>query len=159
MYVDKPRPGKGYVIFILACLLTLLLLIVGTFVLSYIRGAHSTSLIGPGIIMAVAYAIGGGTLLLVLHAAYHTEYRLIDNQLEMKAGNLGYRKIALSQIVEIRKLSSLRRIPPGLHKSGASNRLSNLVVLRTRFDKIYLSPSDPDQFITLLTEKQALRKL
>lgn len=162
MYTDKPQPGKGYIVFLLLVLIGVFCIYPVVFVFSYLRAeeASRSTLLFEGFVIALPCVVIGIVMLVGLYAAYHTEYTLRENVLELKGGGVLRRKVALHQIVEAKKVPYNARLlgsgmgVGGVRSMGVCNRFRNGVLLITRMEHIYLSPSDPDTFLEMLSALQ-----
>jgi len=159
MYTDKPKPGKGYILFLLLILIAVFCIYPAGFAFSYLASTSRSTVLAEGWIGALPCAIIGILVLVGLHAAYHTQYTLSDHQLELKGGGVVLRKVALEQIVEAKKVPYNTRLLGSkmagrIINTGVCNRYKSGVLLTTRTENIYLSPSDPDKFLELLFSLQ-----
>ena len=159
MYTDKPRPGKGYILFLLLILVAVFCIYPVGFAFSYLASTSRSTILAQGLLGAIPCAIIGVLVLVGLHAAYHTEYTFRDHLLELKGGGVVRRKVYLEQIVEAKKVPYNGRmlgskLTGRMMNTGVCNRYKNGVLLITRTENIYLSPSDPDKFLELLSSLQ-----
>jgi hypothetical protein len=156
MYTDKPRPGKGYVLFLLLILVAVFCIYPAGFAFSYLASTSRTTVLVQGLLAGLPLVIIGILVLIGLHAAYHTQYTLRDHQLELKGGGVVLRKVNLEQLVEAKKVPYNNRMLGSkmtgrMINTGVCNRYKNGVLLITRTENIYLSPSDPDKFLELIS--------
>lgn len=144
LFIDKPRPGKGF-------LLLLNVVITGSFLLILHR-VIADSLNDP---LTLTGAVMGIIILalvnwLVRKSARGTSYRISENTLELRCGYI-YKKIRIGQILDISHARSHKElVNPFLRRQGFCNRFTNLVRLDIKGDTVFLSPSDPEQFIKIL---------
>jgi len=141
---DKPTPGFGYVVFIL-CLLG------GIFAwLSY--RAYNAYLVDRqlGYTLALPALLTGAGLILILHAAFFTTYRIDSEKLALKSG-LFRGSLPLVRIKEIsRKRFNWRVLGWGIGRRGFCNRFTDGVKLITDKESIYVSPTNPQLFMSQL---------
>jgi hypothetical protein len=143
-YSDRPPPGRGF-------LLLFNVVIIGS-ILPLLFRAFDDGLNDPEIITAVALGVPIIALVywLVRKGAHGTSYRISENTLELRGG-LIYKKIRIGQILEISHARSHKElVNPFLRRQGFCNRFTNLVRLDIKGDTVFISPSDPEQFIEML---------
>ncbi len=151
VYIDRPNPGRGYVVFLMAMLL--LMLVTSTF--AWLPNAGSLNVAAIALILlwyAFVALIGAH-----FHFSMHdVEYRIDEHTLHLKSGLSKY---------SIR-LSDIRYVERGTAAfSRMNNRQSDLLRVGTpfswavwRWPWISISPSDIDEFVEEL-EARAGRKL
>jgi len=144
MFSDKPAPGKGYVVFIISVLIFML----AAFAFSGFNagsGSNSVALLAllQLLPLAVFYAI--------IHAAYHTEYKIVNGFLEMKSGFITRDKIRLEDIAQVKRVKFISRVlgwgPSG---KGIANRIKNGLLIKAGNKRVFISPSRVDQFVEQL---------
>ena len=144
MFSDKPAPGKGYVVFIISVLIFML----AAFAFSGFKagsGSNSVALLAllQLLPLAVFYAI--------IHAAYHTEYKIVNGFLEMKSGFITRDKIRLEDIAQVKRVKFISRVlgwgPSG---KGIANRIKNGLLIKAGNKRVFISPSRVDQFVEQL---------
>ena len=144
MFNDKPAPGKGYVVFIISVLIFFLAVFAFSSLKAGTRSTYVTLLVLLQLLpLAVFYAI--------IHAAYHTEYKIINGFLEMKSGFITRDKIRLDDIDQVKKVKFISRVlgwgPSG---KGVANRIKNGLLIKAEGKKVFISPSHVDQFVEQL---------
>jgi len=141
MFSDKPTPGKGYIAFIISVLVFLLAVLIFS---SLKAAARSNSIALLVIIQLLPLAI----FYAIIHAAYHTEYKIMNGFLEMKSGFITRDKILLDDIDQVKRVKFISRVlgwgPSG---KGIANRIKNGLLIKAGGKKVFISPSHVDQFV------------
>ena len=144
MFSDKPAPGKGYVVFIISVLIFLL----AVFAFSSLKAASRSNFVALLVVLqllplAIFYAI--------IHAAYHTEYKIMNGFLEMKSGFIIKDKICLDDIDQVKKVNLINRVlgwgPTG---KGIANRIKNGLLIKAGRRNVFIRRTHIDQFIEQL---------
>ena len=141
MYHDKPKPGRGYVGFCLMAIFMVLGLAVWITVMLP-RDQH----LWTGILVVVwaVYAL----LLLVIRAAYHTEYVVTAEDIEIRSGVFFHARIPRQNILEARPIRFIPRVLGwGIWSKGCCNRMTNGLALKTTDGKVYVSPTNIQRFL------------
>ncbi len=142
-YEDKPRPGRGYLLCIYGILAGSLLVVLLELDLN-----DPLTITGAVLVIVILIPV----CWFVLNSTNHTSYRISDNTLELRCG-IRYKNIRLGQILEISHARSRKElVNPFFRRQGFCNRFTNLVRLDIKGDTVFLSPSDPEQFIKILRE-------
>lgn len=154
MFSDKPAPGKGYVTFIISVLVFLLAVMIFS---SLKAASRSNSLALLVIIQLLPVAI----FYAIIHAAYHTEYKILNDFLEMRSGFIIKDEVRLDSIDRVKKVKFINRVlgwgPSG---KGIANRFKSGLLISAGRKKVFISPSHVDQFIEQLnsfSERDLLR--
>ncbi len=142
-YEDKPRPGKGFLLVIQLSLAgpLLIMTVIGAIAET---GTHLWLALAPGIVILVlVYSF-------LLHAAYSTVYSIDGGALKMRGGFIKG-NVELATVRTISKTGSVTTtLGWGFGSRAICNRFSDIVVLKTSKEKIFISPTDPDIFIEQL---------
>ena len=138
MYTDQPSPG----VFLLALLYGLLILLPAIFLTIYpTMPLMLTAFIG------LLYLIPVIIIAVLLHAAYHVIYTLDDQVLTLKCGIMMNKKLAVRDILSVKKTKfNTRTMGYGYKSSGYCNRMTNGLGLITQNHMYYISPSDVERF-------------
>lgn len=143
-FEDRPKPGKGFVIFIVIVMAgSFLMVIMPLF-------TH-----GPGNPKALTATVLGVFILalvgwVVKSSAFRPRYIVSNNMLELRNG-ITYKKIRLSRIMAIEHAESWRDlIFPFWRRQGFCNRFKDLVRLELKGDTVFVSPSNPALFVEVI---------
>lgn len=141
LLTDSPSPGIGYLLFII--------LVFGGVLAAVAAGDGSApgervAQFGVGLLMA-------GLFVLMLHAALRTSYRVEGSLLHMRSG-------VFRSTVDLRSVRGIERCGFNQRTLGWSmggsrgfcNRFTNGVRMRSGGDYVFISPSDPEQFVRRL---------
>lgn len=144
MISDKPAPGKGYVVFIISVLIFLL----GVFAFSGLKaGSRSNSVT----LLVLLQLLPLTVFYAIIHAAYHTEYKIVNGFLEMKSGFITRDKIHLEDIAQVKRVKFISRVLGwGPNGKGIANRIKNGLLIKAGGKKVFISPSHVDQFVEQL---------
>nr|MDO8081289.1 PH domain-containing protein [Candidatus Freyarchaeota archaeon] len=159
VYVDKPKPGNGYLSFfiIVALILPAEFLILFTFLRPV--ALEVTSIFFPWeqdlrnlfIVFLIYYLPLLLLVVIAIHAAYNTEYRIENGELWMKHGYIGKRSVSLDEIKSIEKLEFIRGKPGHfIANRFYSNRFKNGIRIITENRIILVSPGNIERFISEL---------
>ncbi|MBW7996625.1 MAG: hypothetical protein FVQ81_08695 [Candidatus Glassbacteria bacterium] len=141
-FEDKPEPGMDYLAFlVLSTALTLATSI-----------WHAADKDPSGWEFHLVFLFSMGTFLVVLirafHAAYHTSYRLDGEVLTLRRGG-SEKKVVLDKIKSIDQVGfDLNTLSLGFGSKDFSNRLTDKVKLTTDDGKFYISPTNPQLFVS-----------
>lgn len=181
VYVNKPKPSKGFVSLILAFLVFLGVGSIINYIITFnsntsnitfgsiIIAIFGSALIAFGFLGFTMYSIGQTLLLsnvkywilvvipllifggISIHAAYNTEYRIEDGKLWMKFGHIKNGFVSLDEIKCIKKVDFIS----GTWRLNPNycNRFKNGVGIITENKTIWLSPEDSEEFISKLRLK------
>ena len=153
-WIDQPRPSGGYICFCLFFPL-LLLLILGTTLIRTYFVIEAPSIIAEGVTFALLFVGFVVIFGLILRMGYTIKYVLDGHTLHLYAGKRVAFSIPLYQISQMRKTTYNRRLMGwGIGNAGLCNRFRNGICLTVtkgrRSYELYISPSDPDDFLTHL---------
>ena len=152
MYTDKPQPTKGYITFWILFVLSAFLVLGLLVLIGYFNGANTSSVIIEIIGLALPFMFVCIFTIVALYAAYHTEYVIQENVIEIKIANLVKQNIYRSDIRTVQKVQwTLRVLGFGIHNLGACNRFKDVLIILTDRQSVYISPSNPDAFLAVLS--------
>ena len=151
-YIDYPAPGKGF----LAFLFIGTLVPVGLFGYRYLAGNQTHDLqffLGSIIVFGAMFAF-------FLYSAYHTSYTVGMGKIVARSGFFSS-TIELSDIESIKYVKFARQALGSSWRLGGKccgrcNRFMNCVALTTSWGQIFLSPSDPEKFISVIRKLHPL---
>lgn len=148
MFIDKPDPGIGYILFNGLVILFLLLI---PFFLKNIKHLRLTLFI-PVCVICVCGAI---IFALFLHAGFYTEYIIDDQNISIKNGLIQKTTVALKSIERVENEPLIWQ-PIGftLKWKGYSNRWINGISLRTAKRVIFLSPKNINRFLDEIRQRR-----
>ena len=159
-WIDQPRPSGGYICFFLFFPVLLLLILGITLIRTYFI-AEVASFIVEGVIFALLF-IGFVVIFgLLLRTGYKIKYVLDEYTLHLYSGQKVAFSIPLHQISQVRKSAYNRRlIGWGIGNAGLCNRFRNGVCLTVTKGHssylLYISPSNPDDFLEHFNERKHL---
>ncbi len=87
----------------------------------------------------------------MVHAAFTTEYRITDGEVELRSGWIMHRRFPASDIVKVDRVGFISRVlgwAPGVY--GYCNRFKNGLVLYSDKRAFFVSPTDLDAFSAAL---------
>ena len=140
MQVDKPSPSSFFV----AVMLFFIFLV--TILPLYTMGFFSN----PSVMQPIAIPFFLTPLVifvLIIHAGYHTEYKLNETGLELRCGWLvkgSYLYKDIEAVIPARFNS--RTLGASYRQKGFCNRFTNGLCLHIGKDQIFISPSDNERF-------------
>ena len=138
---DRPSPGRGYLVLLIAVLLLGIGTCVGVILTE--SGALTRALIGVFFVASITALV-----LLPLHAALHTRYELTDRSLAFRAGIVIKAELTWAEIEEVVRVPFIPRVLGWGGGRGLANRFTNGVRITTRNGAIYyVSPTDPARFV------------
>jgi hypothetical protein len=159
-WVDQPRPSGGFICFSIF-FPVLLFLILGTTLIRTYFVATPASLIVEGVIFAlllIGFVVIFG---LLLRMSYKIKYVLDEHTLHLYSGQKIAFSIPFYQITQAQKSAYNRRLLGwGIGTAGLCNRFRNgvcLTVTKGRSSyKLYISPTNPDDFLEHFNEHKQL---
>lgn len=147
MFIDKPIPGTGYVFF-------MALLMAACIFMPFIL-RHFFRFRLPLHIALIVSLWGAASIFgIIIHALYNTHYTLTERTLHLECGTLIEEEIPLA---DIRNVQTVAYIPQSLGWTlkwkGFCNRFYNGVRFNVSNRTIFISPTDPEEFMKLLMER------
>ena len=157
VFIDQPGPSWGMVAFFAITFLLLIVVFALIPFFSYHNGVMGAQFIVE-IVIFVSLIIATISILgITFFACFNIKYIVNDQGIEMRAGRFPPFTLAFHEIGEVKKVPyTTRLLGFGLSSAGVCNRFRNVVLIRAKHRSIYLSPSNPDQFIEQLNA--ALRR-
>lgn len=160
-WVDQPHPSGGFIGFSIF-FPVLLFLILGTTLIRTYFVATPASLIVEGVIFAlllIGFVVIFG---LILRMGYKIKYMLDEYTLHLYSGQRVAFSIPLYQITQAQKSAYNRRVLGwGIGTAGLCNRFRNGVCLTVTKGhssyQLYISPTNPDDFLAQFNERKHLR--
>ncbi|WXG42346.1 MAG: hypothetical protein WED07_16530 [Candidatus Freyarchaeum deiterrae] len=154
VYVDKPKPSKGYLIyFILGCLVFPPALLMLTIILTI----EFTNPIfpNPPLILLVDFSFYVVLSIIffgiMVHAMYNTEYRIENGKLWLKFGSARKESVSLDEIRGIEKVEFIRgNWQLRFHNKSYCNRFKNGIRIITEKSTYWVSPEDNERFVSKL---------
>lgn len=131
MYTDRPRPSLAYLAMIAGLTVLVLLLFVG----NLLGGAPMEASVALSIPVVLMMALGC--------AAFFTRYRVEDGVLEARAWPMFRKRVPLSEIREVRRISKIGHVlgwAPG--RAGCCNRFTDGLSLLLPHGELFISPED-----------------
>ncbi len=148
MYTDHPKPSTAYLMGNITVLLFTSILGVCLPLLSN----------GPVWLRITEFVLFQALLLialLLLHAAFRTEYLLCAHQLHLRSGLFMHETLPVNEIEAACTVPRpFRIIGQGPEDKGFCNRFGNGVLLETSHGAVYISPSSPDEFLARLQQEK-----
>jgi hypothetical protein len=156
--IDQPRPSSGFLLFLGGCLLAILLILLASLLLSVLQGTAGANIgieIGTFALLFLAICVFFG---IFTYVGYHITYILTPHTLELKAGKISHFSMALHQIERIERVNFTPRLLGfGISNAALCNRFHNVVCLHLQSRRVYLSPSNVEQFIEQLEIAKGIR--
>ena len=144
-WVDRPRPGTGYLA-LLAALAALGFLTCGLAALE-LRGAGRIEWIAA-IIVIIAV---GGLIAVTVDAAFRTRYELSDRELRLRSGFVIRAVISCCDVAAVERVGFIPRVLGWGGGRGLANRLTDGLQITLHSGAVYyVSPSDPEAFADLV---------
>jgi uncharacterized integral membrane protein len=148
MLVDTPAPGAGYVLLYVGLIVFLVALPI---FLKRFRKIRGWTAIGAFVICFAA----AGAFLVFLQAGYATRYTMDNVTLTLRSGLFLREQVKINDIKEMRIVpTNWQALGWALTRMGYCNRFNNALKLVTARGLLYLSPTNPDQFIEEIKSRQ-----
>jgi hypothetical protein len=148
MLIDKPSPSISFVLLYLGLIVFLVAL--PLFLKRYrkLRGVL-------GVIVFVVCFLAAAVFAVFLTSGFTTRYTLDNNTLTLRSGLLNATEVKLEAIRSIDKVPlNWQALGWALNRTGYCVRFANGLRLTTQQRVIYLTPRDPDQFMTEILSRQ-----
>lgn len=144
MYVDRPAPGKGYLLFLYS--------LIGLFVILFLFMFWKIGNDLPVLLFTIVPSLlPMGIMLALVHAAHHTEYRIENGRLVASSGAFFKETLSLAKIESMEQVRFISRVLGwGFRDKGVCNRFRNGIVIRYNKERLYISPSNCAVFMELM---------
>lgn len=147
-FVDSPRPGRGYLAACCALVLVFPAVLLGILASGTVPAQAQVILL---IVSIVPYVITCALLGLAVHAARTTVYAVHDGRLELTCGRLASGAVPLDDIRAVDRVDVVTRTVGWRNGSGSfCNRFTDGLRLTTEHGFVYLTPTDPSRFASVL---------
>jgi Bacterial PH domain len=147
LFIDKPPPGRGYLLLLYLTLAISLFTMVSVGYLVVASGEANTIF---WIIMVLSMVFLVLVFGFILHGAYSTVYIIEGGVLKMRSGPIKG-SVELATVRGISKNGSVTTtVGWGIGSRAICNRFSDIVVIQSGREKICISPTDPNLFIEQL---------
>lgn len=143
--VDRPRPGSGYLVLLLA--LTALGCLMFGLAVPELRDAGRLEWIAAVVVVCLV----GGLVSVTIDAAFRTRYEVLDQKLRLRSGFIIRAEIRYRDVATVEPVGFIPRVLGWGGGRGLANRLTNGLQITLRSGAVYyVSPSDPETFARLI---------
>ena len=145
LLVDRPRPGAGYLVLLLA--LTALSCATLGLAARELSGASRLEWIA-----AVAMASGaGGLVAATVDAAFRTRYEFSERGVRLRSGLIIRAEIRYQDVATVERVGFIPRVLGWGGGRGLANRLTDGLQVTLHSGAVYyISPTDPETFAGLI---------
>lgn len=148
--IDRPRPGRGYLVFM--SVVALLILAFLAFTAYNARNEPLAEVLAATFLFFLPLVV---LMSLPFRAAFHTHYEFTDDTLRLRSGFLMRATLSYGDITEVEPISFIHRVIGWGGGRGIANRFTNGLELRAAGKTYFISPTDPEAFATELERRGA----
>jgi Bacterial PH domain len=149
-FVDEPRPGRGYLVFMSVLALGALSLL--GFVAITARDEPILEQLAATLLFFVPLVV---LLSIPFHAAYRTRYEFADDALRLRSGFVIKAALEYHRISTVEQVGFIHRVLGWGGGRGIANRFTNGLELHASGKTYFISPTDPEAFAAEIERRGA----